>query len=257
MAATPPTLPGQSSTCAAIILAVAGLCWGTPKATADPILSPPTFQTNISGNGTGTANAWGMPTASAYAQGTATTLQGEGASAVTRYEFGVAGPAGNTIPLTLSSFVSYDVVGALTTGLNATGYTVNAEVDLVGQVVNDLSGSNSAVGPLSASQANVYNFSVISGLTYDVQVSASLSVNNTFNSAVTTVTAFADPMISFGPGFNSTGYTLEFSPGIGNAGPFHSPQFTTPEPSSLTLLASFAAAGLLGHAWRRRKSVTA
>ncbi len=55
---------------------------------------------------------------------------------------------------------------------------------------------------------------------------------------VFTVTALADPVIRFAPGFDSTGYSLAFSPGIGNTSP-------VPEPATSGLLALGLGLGLV------------
>ena len=61
---------------------------------------------------------------------------------------------------------------------------------------------------------------VICDAIYTLEVSATASVDNTLvPGAFTTAIAFADPQVSFAPGFNSTGFTLEFSPGIVNGPP--------------------------------------
>jgi len=39
---------------------------------------------------------------------------------------------------------------------------------------------------------------------------------NYLTGATTTVSALVDPMIGFDPSFNSTGFSLELSPGVGN-----------------------------------------
>ena len=58
-----------------------------------------------------------------------------------------------------------------------------------------------------------------------------MSASNFFvQGNVTTVTAFADPVIHFADGFDSTGYSIQVSPGIGNGAA------SVPEPGTLALL---------------------
>jgi len=55
-----------------------------------------------------------------------------------------------------------------------------------------------------------------------------------------------DPVISFAPGFDSTGYSIALSPGVGNEAS------TVPEPATWVLLSTAALAWLFGHRLRRR-----
>jgi hypothetical protein len=58
--------------------------------------------------------------------------------------------------------------------------------------------------------------------------------------------ATVDPVISFAPGFDSTGFSIALSPGIGNEAS------TVPEPATWMLLSTAALAWLSGHRLRRR-----
>jgi hypothetical protein len=60
----------------------------------------------------------------------------------------------------------------------------------------------------------------------------------------------ADPVITFAPGFDSTGFSLEFSPGVGND-PDPGPGSGTPEPSTLVL--SSIVFGVWGLVWAYRQ----
>jgi hypothetical protein len=53
--------------------------------------------------------------------------------------------------------------------------------------------------------------------------------------STSSVEASLDPVISFGAGFDSTGYSIVLSPGIGNEG-----STTVPEPGSLWFLLTAA-----------------
>ena len=70
------------------------------------------------------------------------------------------------------------------------------------------------------------------GETFEVSVVAVAELGNSFadQSAVSVLGAAADPVISFAPGFDHTGMSIEVSPGVGNS--FSS---SVPEPSTLVI----------------------
>jgi len=82
---------------------------------------------------------------------------------------------------------------------------------------------------------------------YSISLDAFVSVvatNQPFSTS--SVEANLDPVISFGSGFDSTGYTIVLSPGIGNEG-----SSTVPEPSTWMFLSTAAVALVSGHRLRR------
>jgi hypothetical protein len=61
--------------------------------------------------------------------------------------------------------------------------------------------------------------------------------------------ATLDPVISFGPGFDSTGFSIALSPGIGNEGS------TVPEPATWMFLSTAILALVFGRSLRRHSKV--
>jgi hypothetical protein len=79
--------------------------------------------------------------------------------------------------------------------------------------------------PSSFPNGGVLDFSVLS---YNSDVNPNyIYITITGNSFYGSYTGTVDPMVSFAPGFNASGLSLDFSPG---------PMSTTPEPSTLVLL---------------------
>jgi hypothetical protein len=256
-------LAPRSSAGVKTLIYVAASCWALGAATAGAqdlccTLTPPVITKSASGPG-GNGGVLEAPTPTAYAIAVAGPGEASASSSSETlvYDFGVFSSAsGVSVPITIGGFVAYTVSGAVETIQFSTAYGANAEIDFEGEVIDDVSGSNNVVGPLSNQHIGVLFTNVLSDAIYTVTVSASAGANNTFvPDGFTDVTAFADPQVSFAPGFDSTGFTLEFSPGIVN-GPSRDfiaiPGLTIPEPGSLTLV-GVGAAGLLALAWRRRE----
>ena len=81
---------------------------------------------------------------------------------------------------------------------------------------------------------------------YSIFLDANATVQAT-NQPFSTSSAEAtlDPVISFGPGFDSTGFSIALSPGIGNDAS------TVPEPSTWMFLSTATLALIYGHRRRR------
>jgi hypothetical protein len=248
-----------------IMLFVAALSRATPEAPAGSLnLPPPNYSQSTVG--TATANLGGTPTP--YAEATASndgaTLLADASSATAfvTYYFGVAGPAGVPIPLQITSFVEVDIKGAVQTGppANRPDYSAGAAVFLVnpqggtvpgGPVLNSLDSDSGGgpngtpSGPLAGSVTNDSAISALSDTVYQIDVQAGVSFFGPYFPGGSAF-ALADPVISFAPGFDSTGFTLEFSPGIGNQSPS-----AVPEPSTLVMPSMLF--GMFGVLWAYRQ----
>ena len=267
MAATAPTPPRQSSTCLQMIFYVAALCWATPAVMAQPVPLPDpqvTLDEFPTDNGTAMARAVKQPDPLVNAIATDNTPNGvnfsdlgSSANAQLLYYTEVKpvtgiGQANVSIPLQIDSNVSFTIIG----NVGPTAWSAVAYLDILsatgspipgfGPVINDEeSYSGSGTHPTSAVQRLVTAFNAVSGTVYEVLIDASVSIEQNQSPQVAQASALSDPLIDFAPGFDSTGYTLEFSPGIGD-----SP--AAPEPASLTLL-GIGSLGVLAYGWRRRR----
>ena len=238
---------------------LAALCWATPEATAGlisggtPLPNPIITQdSGTIGNATASTHVTLMPFPTAAADVSIKGIGAANAIASVRYLVQVNGPTPNVVvPLQLESTVTWLQVGLT----NDTNYVAAAQI-WVGRppgqplnVVNGLqflSGSTPPTG--GGSSTSVVEIDSNVGVPFIVQVDATSEVStlNPFGGvpSLTALNVMADPVISFAPGFDSTGYTLQFSPGVGNG--------TVPEPSTLTLL-GIAAVCSLGYGWRKRR----
>ena len=198
-------------------------------ATADPILPGPTYSTT--GNGTVSL----APDASVFAEAVIGPGVSGGSSATLKYDLEVFGPAeaSATIDITGETLVAFSGVEG------GTYFSVGAGIALGG------GGLQSAFCSSSYDPADCVlgvNDTIVQGIAdnteYQLMLSADVSAENYYTGATTTVSALVDPTISFDPSFNSTGFSLELSPGVGN-------EFipsSVPEPSNLFL----TGAALLG-----------
>jgi hypothetical protein len=145
-----------------------------------------------------------------------------------------------SVPLEIATFVKDQITGPLTVEYLPGEYlSTTASVALGRETLNSVSAGFGSGGPLAASSSKVSDVSVAPGTVYQISV----SVNATISYIDGVTLAFADPVISFAPGFNSTGMTLQFSPGIGNS--------AVPEPS--TLVMSSIVLGMFGVVWAYRQ----
>ena len=140
-----------------------------------------------------------------------------------------AGTSHTRIPLELSGSVS----------ARATAYGVgNAFISVTGTPVTRGPNLHACAGTLCSglpsSISGTDELSAYLGVPFFVQVSGDGETTG-YTSMLSSWSFSADPMVTFAPGFDSTGLALEFSPNVGG-GP------SVPEPSSLALMAS----GLFG-----------
>jgi hypothetical protein len=149
-------------------------------------------------------------------------------------------PGTTLIPLVVSGYASF----TSSLGPNTTiGGTLQNSVGIVvagqgpnGGTVANRAGSSPSAGPspfLVYANAYAYTPNAIS-------LQAFGTVYNNGDATPGTVSLFVDPVVSFAPGFDSTGYSIVVSSGVANG-----PDSTgAPEPTSFTL-AGFALAGLV------------
>jgi len=255
MKKVPPKAHRRSNACPRMIFSAAALCWAATEATAGSVLPNATYQSNMSGSGI--AEVGGLPTPYAYAAATG-GFEGNGASASVTYSLEVVAPHNQmvaSVPLEIATFVRNEITGPLTV-IYPPGafYLAQASVSLGGQTLDLVSAEFGFTGPLAASSSKVSDVNVVLGTVYQLTVSATADASY----IDATARAFADPMISFatqfpnGTPFDSTGFTLAFSGGIGNGPPGTDPPSTVPEPGSLTIF-GVGALGLLGYGRRWRK----
>jgi hypothetical protein len=257
MARIQSTRRGRSSACVTKALSIVALCFASEEAMAVTlpccgVLSNPVISKNTYGTG-GSGGAQAEPTAAAWASAVAGPGYASAANAIVTdaYEFSVLGPSGATAPLTIAAFAAYSATGVVTTlTQGSTLWGASAAVSFEDDPV--VTTQTHPPGALSYGHLGVLFANVLVGAIYTITVSAEASANNQEVNAVTDVIAYADPQVSFAPGFNSTGYSLEFSPGIGNGPPGDSIALSIPEPGTLTLV-GLGGAGLLARIRRRRE----
>jgi hypothetical protein len=176
-------------------------------AKADLILPNPTYSTT----GGGTVSL--SPDASLFADAVIGPMESGGGSATLTYYFEVFGPAngGATIDITGEALVAYDGVE------DGTYFSVGAGIALGGETLQNAFCSSS-YDPADCVLG--VEDTIRQGIADNTQYTLTLAVNvlaaNYYVDATTTVAALVDPMISFDPSFNSTGFSLDLSPGVGN-----------------------------------------
>jgi hypothetical protein len=210
---------------------------------ANSTLPGPTFSTT--GNGTISLS----PDASVFASAVIGPGESGGSSATLSYDFEITGPANADaiIDITGETLVAYYGVAS------GSYFNVSAGIALGGGGLQSAfcsSGYNPSDCVLGVDDTIVQG--IDDNTEYTLNLSADVSAENYYTGATTTVTALVDPMISFDPSFNSTGFSLEISPGVGN----ELISASVPEPSTLIMT---GAAFLLGsravRSWRRRRGL--
>jgi len=162
------------------------------------------------------------------------------------YFYEVVGPANSApVPLVLNTYVSflvdlgndrsYSIQGAAETRLD--GITPGGATNPVYAISDSTRAPHNQLLTNYARTNTEYDIALIaSGLT---------AYNNGtlgFDSPIS-ISVFIDPVLSFAPGFDSTGYSLVFSDGVPNG--------ATPEPSTLAMLGG---AACLCFGYRRRRN---
>jgi hypothetical protein len=245
---------------ATVLAALAALGWAIPEAAADLITLPPPFATTSASAG-GSAENTLVPRPSSLAEvilGPAfSDVKSAGAHATLTYFLAVKhdDPSSAPVALHITSETKYAVTGGTFTGdpRLKTAFNADATIGITDPLpghqpvtLNAIDGQfndNFGAPLLTEDLPKVSAFNAVSGVLYSITLDVSVDVTDT-QSPFVDVQANADPVISFAPGFDSTGFTLEFSPGVGNGPDSGSP---TPEPSTLVL--SSILFGTLGVVW--------
>jgi len=175
------------------------------------------------------------------------------------YYFEVSGPSGMFVPITISYEDTYDFRGVDT----ATQWAVSAGINVSGNI-RGLSGEafcgsiyipNCTPTTVTGTLRSSFSTNFSTNIPYQVELTVSGQIENGVDGA-SFVSATSDPMISFAPGFDSTGYDILVSDGISNGAS------TTPEPATgwlVGLVIVFALAAGLGRraVQKRREPVSA
>jgi hypothetical protein len=253
------TTLGRSDTCLRMIC-LAALCGAVPQANAGSNLPPANIIQSQTGNSDISVSLEPSPGAVADAYSNSGGNGGQ-SSALVNYYLQVNGPSGVQVPLNITSTVGCQVTGAISgrqNPLQATGFNSFAAVGLRlfqanSTTFNSVSLTQDSLAEgQSPSQTsfNVSDLAVTTGALTEFSVYAAVVLAPSVPGAPDVhLEAFVDPVITFAPGFDPAGFTLEFSPGVGDAFPS-----VVPEPASLTLCGLALAAGLACRGWRRWKS---
>lgn len=220
----------------ALSIAVTLLASGVTHAGAI-ILPGPTSSTT--GNGTVSL----APDASVFASAVIAPLESGGSTASLTYDFEVTGPANADaiVDITGEVLVAYYDVAS------GTYFNVEAGIALGGGgVMSAFCSSSYDPADCVMGLNETVPEGVADNTEYTLTLSADVSAENYYTGATTTVDALVDPMISFDPSFNSTGYSLVLSPGVGNA---FDP---VPEPSTLFMTGAMILIGAIAVRHARR-----
>jgi hypothetical protein len=205
---------------------------------ADSTLPGPNYST------TGNGRVSLSPDASVFASAVIGPGESGGSTATLTYDFEVTGPAnaGATIDITGEALVAfYGVAGG-------TYFNVGAGIELGGEGLQSAFCS-SLYDPADCVLGvdDTIAQGIADNTLYTLTLATDVSAENYYTGATTTVTAPVDPMISFDPSFDSTGFSLEFSPGVGN----ELTSASVPEPSTLFMTgAAFLLGSIAIRAWR-------
>jgi hypothetical protein len=171
-------------------------------------------------------------------------LQGASLDATMTYSFVIDGPStGIPVELLVDASVGWTVAGNVINGQASSqwGAFSSVSVNNAGGLVSACNESTTCTD--NGSSATLHAFTN-TGDVNSIVVHIVASASNFFVAGnVTTVTVFADPIISFPAGFDSTGYSIVLSSGIGNG------VSAVPEPGTRWMLAI----PLIGLAMLRRR----
>lgn len=254
MAKIQSTLRRRLSAGVRMLLCAVALCFTLGEARAQIKLPPPVI--HVQGAGHVSKGTAGNPTPSAICAAVAETNQSNGCTANISYDFEVLGSPDEVVPITIDGFAAYIVAGAVVSDKGSTQYDASAGIFVGNSPVVDVF---AMPGQTSFGKAGVLFINATSDSLYVIGVYTTVGVNNYFiPNAITDVVAYADPQVSFASGFNSTGYTLEFSPGILNGPPLDYIPSAIPEPSTWAMmLLGFAGLGFAGRRMARKNTVLA
>jgi hypothetical protein len=218
-----------------------------PDARAGVVLPDATFTQSTQGNGQVALHA--APTPSVHVGAAAGSFQAATATGTITYSFAVIGPANDiSVPLNVKTFLSYEITGVAP----ASVYHLDALVTVdenphVFQVASHIFTSSIFFVAFSENLSETLDYPARTGRVNKVTISALADLNNAQAAPANSLAdALADPVISFAPNFDSTGFRIVFSGGIGNG-------TVVPAPSSLGM--SLTMLGILGvmGAYRRLK----
>jgi hypothetical protein len=175
-------------------------------------------------------------------------LQGASLDSQLVYSFVIEGPStGIPVEVLVDASVGWTVSGNVVNGQASSvwGAFAAVSVDNAANLVSACGESTSCTD--NGSSTTLHAFTNTGDLnTIFVHVSASAS-NFFVQGNTTTVTVFADPVVHFANGFDSTGFSILLSPGIGNGAS------GVPEPGSFWMLAiPLAALAIASHSYRNR-----
>jgi len=238
-----------------------GLCAGSPAAGSTIVLPDASFTASFAfndGQGGSSSDSYSAatapsgslfggrvtmvagPTPSLFLTVGASVLQSVNAMGQIQYSFMVTGPAGAagmSVPIDVDALVAYTVTGARFDN-PPTSFQVSAGFELNNFSFGYAVGCSSAGGCTPDGVSNVLQTTVRVGDVNTITLLSSAFIANFVTQTNTVITARADPLITFDPSFDSTGLSLQFSPGIAN-------DAAVPEPGSLGVVGTLAIAGLL------------
>lgn len=167
------------------------------------------------------------------------------------YYYAITGGATESpVPVQLSGQLSFDFEGSLNGAPIPYSPAIGpAQVHVIFQGRN----GTESVASLFANGAKGFTLNVeaVPGTPYLIELFAGADIDNpegAFHNASTfTLTMSIDPVVQFAPGFDSTGYGIQLSPGLGNS--------TAPEPATAGALPAAFALLLLARRKRMRLKI--
>lgn len=248
MALNDATLRTQSNCGLRIAIVTFVAIFVAPDARAGIVLPDATFTQSTQGAGQVALHA--APTPSVHVSAEASDFQASSATGTITYSFAVIGPGNDIpVPLNVTTFLSYEVLG-VSFGTPASFFHMDAlvtvdEIQHVFQAASHIFTESGFLLPLSESLSETLDYPARTGRVNVITITALADLNNSAVAPInSTADALADPIISFAPGFDSTGYRIVFSSGIGNGA-------VVPAPSSFVM--SSIMLGMFGVMWTYRR----